>query len=127
MKNIQAQMKELFGNSCYAYCIVALFRKTTDTKVLTKYVLEGWYNEYIEDDGYVTKPLQYIKLICGETYKDVQHVPYVPSSEEQIVCWEYNGGTHFVIMKDDKVIFDPAGDSNTVKYGKIKNARLFVK
>lgn len=120
-------MKELFGNSCYAYCIAALFRKTDDIKVLTKYVLEGWYNGYIEDSGYVSKPLQYIKLICGETYKDVQHVPYIPSDKEQIVCWEYNGGTHFVIMKDNQVCFDTAGESNTVKYGKIKNARLFVK
>lgn len=125
--NIQAQMKELFGNSCYAYCIAALFRKTADIKILTKHVLEGWYNSYIDDDGYVSKPLQFIKLVCGETYKDVKHVPYMPKSEEQIVCWEYNGGTHFVIMKDNQVVFDPSGDSNSVKYGKIKNARLFVK
>jgi hypothetical protein len=127
MKNIQAQMKELFGNSCYAYCIAALFRKTADIKVLTKYVLEGWYNGYIEDDGYVAKPLQFIKLVCGETYKDVQHVPYEPLDKEQIVCWEFNGGTHFVIMKDNQVVFDPSGDSNSVKYGKPKNARLFIK
>lgn len=125
--NIQAQMKELFGNSCYAYCIAALFRKTADIKVLTKYVLEGWYNGYIDDDGYVSKPLQFIKLVCGETYKDVKHVPYMPSSEEQIVCWECYGGTHFVIMKNNQVVFDPSGDSNSVKYGKIKNARLFTK
>lgn len=127
MKSIQAQMKELFGNSCYAYCIAALFRKAADIKVLTKYVLEGWYNGYIENDGYVSKPLQFIKLVCGETYKDVKHVPYMPRPEEQIVCWEYNGGTHFVIMKNNQVVFDPSGDSNSVKYGKIKNARLFVK
>lgn len=127
MKNIQAQMKELFGNSCYAYCLAALFSKTADIKTLTKYVLEGWYNVFIDDDGFVSKPLQYIKWICGETYKDVEHVPYVPSSEEQIVCWEYDEGTHFVIMKDNQVIFDPAGESNTVKYGKIKNARKFTR
>ena len=127
MINIQKKCETFFKGCCYAYCVAALFRKTANIKVLTKYVLEGWYNGYIDDDGYVSKPIQFIKLVCGETYKDVQHVPYVPSSEEQIVCWEYNGGTHFVIMKDNQVVFDPSGDSNSVKYGKIKNARLYTK
>lgn len=130
MKNIQAQMKELFGNSCYAYCIAAIsiLPEGRTLKRLTKAVLDYWLMGYIDDDGYVSKPVECMNIHKAySVYKDVKHVPYVPSPKEQIVCWEYNGGTHFVIMKDDKVIFDPAGDSNTVKYGKIKNARLFVK
>lgn len=120
MENIQAKMKELFGNSCYAYCLAYLNGNRT-LKDLTKAVLEYWYKGYVEDDGFVTQPQKIMNC------KDVQHVPYVPSDEEQIVCWEYNGGTHFVIMKDNKVVFDPAGESNSVKYGKIKNTRKFIK
>lgn len=128
MENIQAKMKELFGNSGYAYCIAAInFKADRSIKTLTGVVLEYWYNDFIDDTGYVKKPVECMNShYAFPRYKDVQHVPYVPSSEEQIVCWEYNGGTRFVIMKDDKVVFDPAGESNTVKYGKIKNARKFL-
>lgn len=130
MENIQAKMKELFGNSCYAYCIAAINNKVENRtlKHLTKTVLDYWYRGFIDDDGFVSKPVECMNAHKAfPMYKDVQHVPYVPSSEEQIVCWEYKSGTHFVIMKDNQVVFDPAGESNTVKYGKIKNARKFLK
>lgn len=126
-------MKELFGNSCYAYCISYLSGKR-NIKDLTKDVLDGWYKGYIDDGGFVSKPHLFYNLCFGkDLVKDVQHVPYVPTDDEQIVCWEYNGGTHFVVMKgkdssgSGKVVFDPSGDSNSVKYGKIKNARKFLK
>lgn len=125
---MQVKMKELFGNSCYCYCIAYVNNTDKSLKHLTKCVLDYWFRGFVEDDGYVSKPVECMNVHKAfPMYKDVQKVPYVPSSEEQIVCWEYNGGTHFVVMKDDKVVYDPSGDSNTVKYGKIKDARKFVK
>ena len=119
MLNIQSQMKELFGNSCYAYCM-GYMQGLRDIKDLTRFVLQAWYDGYIKDDGYVEFPQKIMKC------KDVRHVKYKPSAVPQIVCWKYNGGTHFVVMQHDKVVFDPSGDSNTCKYGKIDTAREFI-
>ena len=132
MINIQAQMKELFGNSCYAYCIAALFRKTADIKILTKYVLEGWYNGYIEDDGYVAKPLQYIKLVSGETYKDVKKLSYKPKQDTFIVEWRNpKGGSHFTVennstISSDTALFDPSGNSISRANKEIISYREFI-
>lgn len=111
--------KELFGNSCYLYCL-AYIKGLRQFKEMTKFVLDAWYAGYCDDDGYVNSPHKCLGA------KDVQIVPYKESSTPQIVMWEYNGGTHFVVMAHGEVIFDPSGESNTVKFGKIKNARKFI-
>lgn len=127
MENIQKKMQELFGHSCYGYCIAYLSGKT-DIKDLTKAVLEGWYKGYIDDNGYVSKPHLFYNYCFGkDLVKDVEKPVYKPEPFNQIVCFEYNGGTHFVVMRDDKVVFDPYGDSNSVKYGKATTVRKFIK
>ena len=124
--NIQSQMKELFGNSCYAYCISYLSGKS-DIKDLTKDVLEGWYRGYIDNDGFVSKPHLFYNYCFGkELVDDVIKKPYKPEPSDQIVCFEYNGGTHFVVMRDDQVVFDPSGNSNSVKYGIPTTVRKFI-
>lgn len=126
MKNIQAQMKELFGNSCYAYCIAYLSGKS-DIKDLTKAVLEGWYKGYIDDDGYVSQPHKFYNYCFGkELAKDVEKPSYRSEPFDQIVCFEYNEGTHFVVMRDNRVVFDPSGDSKSVKYGIPTTVRKFI-
>ena len=126
MKNVQAQMKELFGNSCYAYCIAYLSGKS-DIKDLTKAVLEGWYRGYIDDDGYVSQPHKFYNYCFGKDLaRDVEKPQYKAEPFDQIVCFEYNEGTHFVVMRDNRVVFDPSGNSNSVKYGIPTTVRKFI-
>jgi hypothetical protein len=74
--NIQNQMKELFGNSCYAYCLAYIFGKDKDIKALTARVLDGWYFDYIQEDGFVKKPVDYVKMIDNSLkFRDVKKVP----------------------------------------------------
>lgn len=124
MINIQAQMKELFGNSCNAYCYACLATGSTDIKLLTRCVLEGWYNEYIDDGGYVSKPVLYYNSIGNDKIKDVVKVSVRKLSELPKGLWivEYKvrpefKESHFVVASRSGVVFDPAGDSNTVRYG----------
>ena len=124
MINIQEMMKELFGNSCNAYCYACLATGSTDIKLLTRCVLEGWYNEYIEDDGYVSKPVQYYNSMSNTQIRDVAKVPIRKLSELPEGLWivEYKvrpefKESHFVVASRSGVVFDPAGDSNTVRYG----------
>ena len=134
MENIQAKMKELFGNSCYAYCLAYKFTGEYDIKELTSYLLEGWHKGYIDDNGYVSKPVLYINnvLLLPESakIKDVKKVDFKKSAlteEINIVMYEYNGGTHFICMnKEGDVIFDPSGNSNSVKYGVPTSIRKYI-
>lgn len=126
MINIQAQMKELFGNSCLAYCYASLAqRNRSDIRALTRCVLEGWYARYIDDDGYVSKPIQYFNSMSTALIKDVVKVPISSLAELPEGYWivEFkktptDEDSHFVIASSHKgIVFDPSGESNTVKYG----------
>lgn len=133
MENIQNKMKELFGNSCYAYCLAYKFANARTMKELTSYVLKGWYDGYIDDDGYVSKPVQYINNTCKATTKviDVEKPEYKKQSlveDLNIVMFEYNDGTHFVVVdKEGDVVFDPSGNSLSVRYGVPTSIRKFIK
>lgn len=134
MENIQAKMKELFGNSCYAYCIAYKFANARTIKDLTACVLDGWYADYIDDDGFVSDPVNYVNQTCRDyVYPMIKDVKKVDFKKEEliedmnIVMWNYNGGTHFVVMnKEGDVIFDPSGDSNSVKYGIPVSIRRYI-
>lgn len=124
--NIQKQMEELFAHSCYAYCISYISGKR-DIKDLTTDVLEGWKRGYISDDGYVSKPHLFYNYCFGKDLaKDVRKPDYKPEPFDRIVCWENGKNTHFVVMCNDKIVFDPWPDSNTVKNGKATTIREFV-
>ena len=133
MTNIQSQMKELFGNSCYAYCLTKLFLKTDNIKTLTRYVLEGWWMDAIEYDGYVSKPLKFIRTLNGHQYTDIKKVAIKSLAElpegEFIVEYKKTPTakeSHFVIANKDGVIWDPSGSSITVQVGQPFSYREFI-
>lgn len=131
MINIQATMKELFGNSCLAYCYAYLAFKQhhgeliPTIKYLTRKVLEGWYAEYIEDDGYVSKPVQYFNIICeGNRIYDIQKFDLFKLSDLPEGLWivefklkRTDKESHFAIAERKGIVFDPSGRSNTCAYG----------
>lgn len=131
MRNIQDEMKELFGNSCLCYSMAYYVLQTTDIKTLTGYVLEGWKLGYIDNDGYVSNPLGYMRLL-GRKYTDIEKVKISSLTDLKadnslyVVEYVYGNGSHFVVVKNHKVVFDPAGDSNTVKKGKPYSYRKYI-
>lgn len=131
MENIQAMMKELFGNSCTAYCYayVAFKQRNTvsipDVKYLTRKVLEGWYAGYIDDDGYASKPVPYFNDICGgNRIYDIQKVDLFKLSDLPEGLWvvefklqRTDKKSHFAVAERKGIVFDPSGRSNTCAYG----------
>ena len=132
-KNLQAQMKELFGNSCLGYSYAYIVLKTDDAVILTSYFLEGWASGYIDDDGFVAQPLGYLRIL-GNGAKDVNKVAItqlsdLPDNGEYVVEYKIKPdakASHFVVANREKVVFDCAGDSNTVKYGAPVSYRRLV-
>jgi len=125
MENIQSKMKELFGGSCLAYCY-AYIAGYRDIKDLTEQFFKGWKLGYIDDDGYVSKPVEYLKMLGMKDVKDIKKEAYKSAPLPQIVCYKYNKGYHFVIIAGDKVIFDPSYPSLSVSYGKIDSVRTII-
>lgn len=133
MVNIQAMMKELFGNSCCAYCYAYISRKhkcplEPTPKVLTSEVLHGWYGGYIDNDGYVSKPIEYwngmqsskldwIKDIIKININNLDELPETGMFNVEFKLERTDKKSHFAVCKRGEIVFDPSGDSNTCKYG----------
>ena len=123
-------MKELLSGSCYAYCLAYISLETDNITALTEAVLHGWDLGYIDADGYVSKPVKYLSIM-GRAIRDIEKVTIeylndLPDEGLYAVEYELNGGGHFVVAKKGSVVFDPSGDSNAVKYGRLISYRKFV-
>lgn len=127
VNNYQVWARDLFSGACYAACI-SYMNGTDDPIAITKDILNGVENGFIEPSGYVSKPHLFANMCMGKEhfYTDVIKKPYKEEPFNQIVCWEWNGKTHFNIMRSGKITFDPWPDSNTVKNGKPVSVREFI-
>lgn len=135
MENLQEKYKKFFSGVCYAFCLVKKFKpySASDAEIARE-VLDGWDAGYIDDDGFVSKPVEFINnIIEPEMLGEIIDVKKVDFKKEEltenmnIVMWEYDDGTHFVIMNQSgDVIFDPSGNSNTVKYGIPVSIRKYI-
>lgn len=137
MENIQAMMKELFGNSCQAYCYAYIANPTDSIKVLTNRVLKGWNGGYIDDNGFVSAPVQYYNSLIPADNIRIRDVAIVSINnlnelpEEGMYSVEFklertDKESHFAVCVRGKIIFDPSGESNTCKYGVPVSYRKFV-
>lgn len=131
MINIQKKAEDFFGSSCYAMCISYLFDPASrnNTIALWENCLKGLKYKAIQDNGYVISPLSYVRLISNEKPKDVTKVSIkslddLPAEGLYAVEYQYKG-SHFVVAKKGAVVFDPYGDSNSVKFGKPVSFRLY--
>lgn len=130
MQNIQKQMETFFKSSCYAYCIAWVYNNK-DIYAMTQNLLEGYRRGYIEANGYVSKPHKFASMCMGIQgyFKDVKKV--YKDLDKGIKIIEYKlskdaKASHFVVCENGKVVFDPAGDSETVKYGIPVSSRIFI-
>jgi len=130
MENLQEKYKKFFGGICYAFCLVKKFNPSASDAEIAMITLSGWNHKYLEDGGYIKYPVDFVNCFSYKKIKDVTKVPYSLkelTEDVNIVMFEYNGGTHFVCMnKEGDVIFDPSGDSKSVKYGIPVSIRKFV-
>lgn len=138
-ENVQEKLKFIWGNSCYALCI-AYINGLTDIKNMVYAVAAGILNGYIEEDCYVKEPVKYANLckalmprpldLPQGGFKNVEKVDIkslmdLPDDGLYAVEWKYGCGSHFAVCRRGEVVWDPSGDSNSVKYGTIHSYRRF--
>jgi hypothetical protein len=98
---------------------------------MTQNLLEGYRRGYIEADGYVSKPHKFASMCMGIPgyFKDVKKVYKDLDKGVKIIEYKLSKdakASHFVVCENGKVVFDPAGDSETVKYGIPVSSRIFI-
>lgn len=101
--------------------------------------------QWVEDDCFMNRPdlvllnilQQEIRLhdikktVNSVNVQNIKDIKYVPKENEYLIgCyeWKTTGHTysHFVVLDSKKnVVFDPLGQSNTVKNGKLVSLRVF--
>ena len=133
MENLQEKYKKFFSGVCYAFCLVKKFKPNVSDAELAKITLDGWDKGYIDEDGYVAIPVEFINdcILDGKcAVRDVEKPDFsIHALEDKcnIVMFQYNGGTHFVIMNQaGDIIFAPSGNSNSAKFGIPVSIRRFV-
>lgn len=129
MRNIQEEMKELWGNSCYAWCLVWLYSDKSEITNMMSKIIQGIEKKYIDYPScWVRKPVDFVNMLLGfNRFKDVEKVYSEPPKNASVIVEWINGKqSHFVIMQDGKVVFDPSGNSKTVQNGKILSWRRFI-
>ena len=131
MVNIQEKYATLLKNSCYAYCLCYLFDIERDEWSWLEHIAVGVKAKAIDEDCYINDPCKFINILTGDTkYKNVKKVKItnildLPKNQKYIVEYNWIRGSHFVVVENGKVIFDPSGESESVKNGKPVSFRLF--
>lgn len=136
MINIQAMMKELFGNSCQAYCYAYIAHPSSGIRQLTNCVLKGWNEHNIDDDGFVRYPVKYYNSLLPATgniinvvkvpINNLDELPSTGMFSVEFKLQRTDKKSHFAVCVKGKVVFDPAGESNTCKYGVPVSYRKFI-
>jgi len=149
---VQKIAKVLGDTGCYFSSIVYLAENILKVKVdIIRYFFvfnktkTSNGKQWIEDDCYMNRPdLVLLNILQQEIIKNglnkvvnsvnvqnVKDIKYTPKNNEYLIgCyeWKATGHTysHFVVLDSKKnVIYDPLGESNTVKNGKLVSLRVF--
>ena len=134
VNNYQVWAMELFGNACYAACISYICGNDSPLDI-TRDILNGVGSSYIEHSGFVSKPVEYYNSIAKEWGKPcirdvekpgISSLSELPDDKDYVVEYQYGKQSHFVVANRNGVVFDPYGNSNTVRNGKPVSWRKYV-
>lgn len=124
MTNIQKKCEQIGKSGCYFLTLL------TSVGVSDQYVIKYYdiavNNKIMDSDCYIIDPEELLRLVTGRKYKVVKSDTLDYKADIIIAKWKTATHEHFVLMnKENVVIYDPYGDSNTVKNGYIDSYRLF--
>lgn len=102
-------------------CLLLCYSKLADIELnniiqdFDKLVL----NDVISFDCYVKDADKLLSFYNKNGRVKKVNISDVKENQKYIASWEYNGNNHFVIMQNDKVIYNTLSFSKCVKYGKM--------
>lgn len=126
---IQRELENIGKFGCYLLCMMynAKIPMESVIKVYDKLVKEGW----IDEECFIKNPATIMGYFITNTRWNVVKGEKIDKEADHIVARYHNKRTglyHFVVVdKEGNVVFDPLGNSTTVKEGYPESYRLFYK
>lgn len=122
---IQDTFTEIAKGSCLALCLAKIVEPDALQSQLMMDVILGWRKDYIEDDGYVCKPKEYLNLIdplhreWSYRIVNIKSLGDIPEGETVPVLYSKNGKTgHFVLANNKGIVWNSLDNSINVREGK---------
>lgn len=122
---IQDTFTEIAKGSCLALCLAKIVEPNPLQSQLMMDVILGWRKDYIEDDGYVCKPKEYLNLIdplhreWSYRIVNIKSLEDIPEGQTVPVLYSKNGKTgHFVLANNKGIVWNSLDNSINVKEGK---------
>lgn len=125
---MQKKLIKLVDSTCLFLCYLWYGKQGLSVADTLKYLAACIDKGYVLEDGYVTDPEGILGLVTDKSYsvRKVYENPY-----KICIAEFYNKRTdftHFVIVgPTNEVLYDPLGESVTVREGKIVSYREIVK
>lgn len=127
-EEVVEESKKIDSYGCYLMSLLyfAYKREPTFSEILSNYELLLEY-DLIDDDCFVKDPCGVLKYFDGNDWKVKKTDTF--ERADVVIAYYFNPRTklhHFVLMdNDNKVLWDPLGNSTTVEEGFIESYRLF--
>lgn len=137
-KNFQQTAIDFFGSSCYIMSLSYIYdsHSRDNELVLWSDCITCRTIGACDADGYVRDPVKFVntllldKKFTAVTKVKITSLDDIPDVGMYAVQYARGNTNHFVVAAKvggkGQIIFDPWGDSNTVKYGKPISYRKFV-
>lgn len=127
--DLRKKVDNIYQYGCYFIDLLFIgLKREPDLNEILSYYNHFISNNYMDRDCTINKPTDILRSLTGLEYSVVKSKTF-DASASFIVGYYFNPNTmlhHFVVMnKDNTVLWDSLGESNTVKNGYIESYRLF--
>lgn len=123
---IQKILEKIGMEGCYFLCLLRA-AGLPQSKIVDAYC-KCLERKYIGDDCFIYDGVAILRLFGVDVKNcekvDAEKINPMRQYKVKIACYQNGRYSHFVLITDDG-IFDPLGESNTVKNGVLKSWRLY--
>ena len=129
---IQRFFASLGSDGCFAICIAEGGKPGRPARDMVELAIQGQQFRYLRSDMLVLKQAAFMGLCAGGQWTHtVELASYQPNIDE--ICiekWAYTDADgdkheHFALRLDDGTLWDPLGNSETLKQGRCIEKRIF--
>lgn len=125
--SLQKKLENIGKYGCYFLSILKAFDRTADfLELYDKYTSKG----FMDADCFVKNPIGIVRDLSGYHKWNVEKTTSFKLGSI-VIAYYYNKSTglhHFVLFdNNNKLVWDPLGESNTVKNGVIESYRVFTR
>lgn len=125
-KNIQAIADNGCLAMCYLYCIGLGDSEYNFIGILSEAMDKG----LLESDCFVSDADKFLNAYCGENKvkvikKDITSLEEI-TGDFTPVRFDYNGKSHWVVVENGRIVFNPLMYSKCVNFGRPTTARIII-